>query len=135
MHVCKILKPSLLLIVVLLNPLSAFAYDLERAALNLSADLSECAGFYAIVSQVNKKNTEVAAAYEQGSIYMLEMAIETSNEKAASARMETAIKEMFKELGGDLGNMSILINKYLEMCNGMSDDIESRLQYWLNKKD
>jgi len=42
---------------------------------------------------------------------------------------------MAKTLNGDLGNMSILINQYLDLCQEMSNDLEPRLQYWLAKNE
>lgn len=119
----------------LLSPVATFAYDLERAVLNLSADLSQCGAYFAIVAQLPENPEHVTDRYEKASINMLQLAIETSNEKAAVARMQTAIKGMFAELDGSLGNMSILINQYADMCQQMSNDIEPRLQYWLDKED
>jgi len=102
--------------------------------LNLSADLSECDAYCAIVSKLPETTPEVADGYKKVSIHMLQMAIDTSNKNAATARMLTAIKSMFAELDGDTGNISILVNEYGDMCQELSNDIEPRLQYWLDKK-
>ena len=56
------------------------------------------------------------------------------NSKQATARVQMAIKEMLEELDGDMGNMSILLNEYLNICNEMSNDIEKRLQQWLDSE-
>jgi len=66
---------------------------------------------------------------------MHQMATELSNERVATARTQLAIKEMSKDLDEDAGNISILLNEHLELCQEMSNDIGPRLQYWLDQKD
>jgi len=42
---------------------------------------------------------------------------------------------MADDLDGDRGNVSILLNKYANLCKSIHEDVEARLQYWLDKKD
>ena len=128
-------RTRLLLGVIGFWPVTTFAYDMERALVNLAADFSNCAAYCAIVANLPQSSPEVAEGYADASVNLLQMAIESSNEKVAKARMELAIKDMSAELNGDLGNMSVLINEYSEMCQELSNDLEPRLQYWLDKED
>ena len=130
------MKFSILVVTLLLIMKPAIAYDMERAVVNLASDLSQCAAFLYIVSKSSEEQApEVSNAYASLSLNMHEMAIEISNEKVAIARLNMNIKEMLEEIDGSFSNISILLNEYLTLCQEMSNDIEQRLQYWLDQDD
>jgi hypothetical protein len=132
----NVMKYKSLIAALLLSPMSAIAYDMERAAVNLSTDLAYCAGYLFIVSiAVKKRDPETSKEYEIQAFKMHSMAAEISNEKVATARMEMAVKDMRSEIDNNASNISILINQYHQLCLDMSNDMGPRLQYWLEKKD
>ncbi len=130
------MRLCILVVIILLVVKPAIAYDMERATVNMAADLSQCAAFLFIVSKSNEEQApEVSDAYASFSFNMHEMAIEISNEKVAIARLNMNINKMMNDIDGSFSNISILTNDYLSFCQEMSNDIGPRLQYWLDKED
>jgi hypothetical protein len=124
-----------LLLLLLAAPLSATAYDLERARDNLAHEATECSTYFMLVSALpgvdeatSKKSREVFAE-------LFKFSVALSNEKITKARFELAQKGMFAELDGKGSNIAIISNKYGFPCANLAKDPEARLRYWLEKKD
>jgi len=114
-----------------------YGYDEERAIANLASDFAECSAYYIIAAEglrrMAKEDLAQKALEASDTAYVY--AIKFSNPKETSARIRSAFDKQRKEMGHDFSNLSILILKYEEMCKGVLESPEKRLDYWLKKKD
>lgn len=54
-------------------------------------------------------------------------------EAALNAKLELAYKDINKEMGNDLKNFSIVLNKYDTFCLDIVERPENRMKYWSDK--
>jgi hypothetical protein len=116
------------------TPLSATAYDPERARDNVAHEAAECSAYFMLVSALpgideatSKKSREIFGE-------LLNFSVVLSNEKVTKARFELAQKGMFLELDGKGSNIAIVSNKYGYPCANLAKDPDARLKYWLEKR-
>ena len=125
----------MLLLLFLAAPLSAAAYDPERARDNLAHEAAECSAYFMLVSALPGVDGETSNKSREVFGELLKFSVALSNEKITKARFELAQKGMFLELDGKGSNISIVSNKYGYPCANLAKDPETRLRYWLEKKD
>jgi hypothetical protein len=113
------------------------SYDKERAKANLADDFATCATYYLTMAEGAKtaKKADVSKAMEHMGTLAMSLAIELSNEKVTSARMELTVQEMAHETDHNWSNSAILINKYGQLCKHLIEKPTDRLQYWLERRD
>lgn len=115
--------------------MNVHAYEPERAMVNLSHELAECAAYCAVVSTSPGLDEDTEAALRTKSGAMLVAAAQISNAEVAQARAELAMKTMAREMKNNWSNASIINNKYGYPCINLFDDPEARIKYWLEKED
>lgn len=114
-----------------------YGYDEERATANLASDFAECCAYYIIAGEALRRNGNEVMALEalEASDRAYLYAIKYSSPKVAAARVRLAFDKQRKEMHYDFSNVSILILKYEGMCKDAIESPETRLQYWLEKKE
>ena len=115
--------------------MNVHAYEPERAMVNLSHEMAECAAYFAVISEMPGLDEDTKAALQTKSGGMLVAAIQISNTEVAQARAELAMKTMAREMKNNWSNVSIINNKYGYLCIDLFDDPEARMKYWLEKED
>ena len=115
--------------------MSVNAYEPERAMVNLSHDMAECAAYFAFVSESPGLDEDTKSTLLTKSGGMLVAATQISNAEVAQARVELAMKTMAREMKHNWSNASIINNKYGYICIDLFDDPEARMKYWLEKED
>ncbi len=131
-------RPSMrriLLPLLVVAPLSATAYDPERARDNLAHEAAECSAYFMLVSALPGVNEATSRRSREVFDELLKLSVALSNEKLTKARFELAQKGMFLELDGKGSNISIISNKYGYPCTNLARDPEARIKYWMEKKD
>ncbi|MNC75371.1 hypothetical protein D3C76_1843780 [compost metagenome] len=63
------------------------------------------------------------------------MSVTLTNEKLALARVEMAVKSIVSDLDHTSENLSIILNKYSDLCGQAVTDPDTRMKYWTDKKD
>jgi len=123
------------LLFVLVFSLEASAYEPERALVNYAHELAECSAYYKLASDGFAANgdTEKAGTLLDLAKLAFVMSVELSNVDVTNARVGLAISSQTELVSGSYSNMSILINKYGELCRVAVDESESRMNYWLQK--
>lgn len=119
----------------LLAPLSAGAYDADRARDNLAHEATECSAYFMVVSALPGVDEATARKSREVFDELLKFSVALSNQKITEARFELAQKGMFLELDGKGSNIAIVSNKYGYPCANLAKNPEARLKYWLEKKD
>ena len=124
-----------ILLICLLVPSLALAYEPERARTNMAHEAAECVAYFITVSQAPRLDTETKDHLLGYGKSLIEMSAKLTTEKLAHARADLASKTMLRELDGDWGNISILNNKYGYPCKDLIADPNARMQYWFDKRD
>ena len=124
-----------ILTLLIVIPVPGSAYDLERARDNLAHEAVECSAYFMVVSSL--PGLDEATARKSRDIFseLLKVSVALSNEKITKARFELAQKGMFQDLDGKGSNIAIVSNRYAYPCKKLANDPETRLKYWLDKKD
>ena len=113
----------------------AFGYDMERAVTNYAHELAECGAFFEIGSSIPNIEEDTKKQSDKNALYVINLSGQMTSKKLALARLEMAEKDMMRELDGRWENFSILLNKYLDLCQQFVEKPDIRFQYWLDKKD
>lgn len=111
------------------------AYEPERAKNNFAHELAECAAYFMLVSQAPNLDKQASQKLWDTGMSPSVLSAQLTSEKLALSRVELAMKTMKRETDGKWDNISIINNKYGYPCQDLTKDPESRLEYWLNKKD
>ena len=114
---------------------SALAYEPERAVNNMAHELAICSAYFTLLAELKGLSDKTKASYSEWAFQMYAGSSSLTNKKAASARLEMALKDMSKELDGKSENWSILLNQYSDSCKATAANPEARMKYWLEKKD
>ena len=115
------------------NSIVAYAYEPERAISNLASELAECSAYYASLQYALERSQVDGAPAERNALYAFALAAEISSAEVTAARVELRTTAMGEEIGGDLSNFAILINKYGQRCKEILEDPEGRLTYWVDQ--
>lgn len=93
---------------------------------NVSEEYVTCAAYYSIASEAIRRSGDIKTAvkYEEARDTALQYALITAKkgrtkemaEKVTLARLDLNMKSMTKEIDNDIGNISILMNKYANRC-------------------
>lgn len=114
----------------------AFAYDPERAKVNLAAEYAACAACYMLGAEAMRRNGDQTAEKMGNDIAStaIGVAITLSNAEVTDARLQLAIETMKREMKDSFSNFVILIRKYANDCKQAMDDPDGRMKYWLDKE-
>ncbi len=93
---------------------------------NVSEEYVTCASYYSIASEAIRRSgdLETAATLEEARNATLQYALIAAKdgrtkemaEKVTLARLDLNMKSMTNEIDNDIGNISILMNKYADRC-------------------
>ena len=110
---------------------------------NLQSDFTDCFAYYKYSEEgVKRTNHEtkdqVAKKLAEGAERSLLGAYKVGGwinmkPEAMEARAKLAVNDMSKQIDNDFVNISILIDKYADMCNDLLIDPKNRTTYWRNK--
>lgn len=117
--------------------ISAFAYDTERATVNLAQEYAKCAAYFLIAAEgVRKLNSAdpLVARLHAAESEALQRSINLSNEKVTEARVHLAIEDLKRQMDYNYSNMAILNAKYGNTCKTGLTNPKARIKYWLDKK-
>ena len=114
-----------------------FAYDAERAEQNLADDFANCAAYYMLSADgaKNSGNNDLELKLMKVSNFHYLATIELSNEKTATAKVKLAFEKHKKTIEHHFKNFSRLLIEYNDFCQELSTKPQSRMKYWLDKKD
>ena len=110
---------------------------------NISDEYCNCAAYFMIVSEGFKRSNEIETAEQY--IKVSETALKFADDfakqsrteemavKVTSARMEMYTKSMIKEIGNNIENISILMNKYGQRCKYIMEEPDKTMYEWANK--
>jgi|GEM_PF-1433083 len=139
----KILWQAVLLILI-----TASAYAGNKAIEieifdNISSEFAECSSYFSIVSQAMKSagHKTVADKYGQASDTAIKYALMTAEkirnremaQKVTLSRFEAGMKGMLKDMDNNIGNISILSNKYALRCKRALEEPEVMMKEWGKK--
>lgn len=124
------------LVLIVMLPSFAMAYEPKRAVNNLAHEYAECAAFYTVSSKLfESQDPKLAEQMNQAAIRAIEYSQILTGEKLTDARIEMAAKSIIKDLDNDIANVSIILNKYSDRCVEAMTDPKARMDYWLMKRD
>lgn len=121
-----------------LTVMSAHAYDPERAQNDYGHELAQCAAYLTVAEGCIENIDPGGAAGEplrSAAIAAYAMAVKSSSEDVAAARVKLEIEDIDKLIENQCSNISIAIQKYHDGCTQAIGDPETRYQYWLDKED
>jgi len=126
--------------VVLLCCTSARAGDPVQAMNNLSHEYARCAAYFLVVSiaMANSDKEEIAKSYSDVSEVAFGYAQTAASQagllpETTQARFEMEFVDMTKRIAGNTSNISILGRDFAEPCQTSMEDVQSRVDYWLNQ--
>ena len=128
------MKLSLLLMAILL-PVWANAYEPERAQNNLAHELADCGAYFSFVAEAPGLDTNTKDALSQRGVLAMLASAELSSQKLALARYKLALEGMKREMESKWSNISIINSHYGYPCQDLMKDPEARIKYWLEKQD
>lgn len=114
---------------------NSYAYEPERALVNFSHELAECAAYFLLYSLAPGLDEDTSKELYYRYELSTQAALATSNEDVTKARIELATKTMQRDMKGSWSNMSIINNKYGYTCIDLLEDPEARMNYWYEKED
>ena len=110
---------------------------------NVSEEYITCAAYFSIVSEAMRRSgdAEVASKYEAYRDLAVQYALIAAKEgrtqemaeRVSLARFELNVKSMTNEIDNDIGNISILLNKYSARCKEIMEDPEKVMVEWGDK--
>lgn len=121
-------------LILLLFSITTSAYDEQRALVNFSQEAAECSAYYLFSSEAPGLDKRTSTKLKEKYSAMFGIAIMSSNSDVSKARLELSIETMKREIKGSWSNMAIINNKYGYKCIDFSNDVDGRLNYWLEKK-
>lgn len=137
---------TLMMLTLLVNHAHASdkAIDVKNAAFdNVSEEFITCASYFSIVSRAleNSAEKETSTKYEKAMQSAIDYALIAAQEgrtmemvqKVTLARFEMNMKDMTKEIEGNVSNISILTNKYAYRCKAVMENPEAMMEEWVNK--
>ena len=117
---------------------SAHAYEPERAQDNYAHELAQCSAYLTVAEGCIENTDPGGVAGEplrSAAIAAYAMAVKSSSEDVAAARVKLEIDAIDKLIENQCSNISIAIVKYNDDCTQAIGDPETRYQYWLDKED
>ena len=117
---------------------------MKRVMNNVSHEYTVCAAYFMFVSNalaVSGKD-EGGQRYDELSDLALMYAMQSASvgrsddmaQKVVTARLETEVTSMAKEIDNDNANISILNVKHLERCKWAMEDVEAVMSHWTTKE-
>jgi NTP pyrophosphatase (non-canonical NTP hydrolase) len=110
---------------------------------NVTDEYATCTAYFSIVSEGLNRSNEFDSAkdYQKVMETSLSYAFVSAQEgrttemtgKVVSAKVELNMKSMTEEIGNDIGNISILMNKYGDRCKDIMEDPEKLMKEWTDK--
>ncbi len=122
-------------LVLLFLSINSLAYDEQRALVNFSQEAAECSAYYLFSSEAPGLDENTRNKLKENYAAMFNIAIMSSNAEVSKARLELSIETMKREMNSNWSNMAIINNKYGYKCIDFANDVDGRLNYWLQKKD
>ena len=123
------------ILIILLWQSSGIAYDSGRAKTNLAHELAQCAAYFMLVSKAPGLDKSTTEKLWDSGISLSVLSAQITSEKLALARVDLEMKTMQREMDSNWKNISIINNEYGYPCQDLTKNPDSRLEYWLNKKD
>lgn len=114
---------------------NVFAYDQVRALNNFSHEAAECGAYFIFLSAAPGLDEKTVKGLQNMYMSMLEVAIGTSTRELSRSRLEISINTMRRETHDEWANLSIVNNIYGYRCKDFHNDIEGRMEYWLDKNE
>ena len=119
----------------MLQAASAYAYDRQLAKSSLASELTECAAYFIVVSELAEHRGQAGTA--DGVAMTAEVLMDGSaaliGEEATEASYKTA-KAQHIALLQDPSNFSRMQQRYDLSCHALFRDPGSRMQFWLDKQ-
>ena len=115
----------------------------KEIANNVSEEFVICAAFYSICTEAVSRSgdPQTAPRYEEAFDAALYYALTAAKkgrtqemaEKVTLARLELYMKSMTGEIDNDMGNISVLLNKYLYRCKQVMENPAKVFDDWSEK--
>ena len=125
----------LLSIALLASRSPSFAYDPVRARDNFAHEAIECSAYFMLASAVPSLDAQTVKALRDRFSVLFDLSVSLTSEELTKARFQLAEKGMFRDLNGSWSNLAIVSNKYAYPCTDLVKDPQTRLKYWMDKKD
>lgn len=110
---------------------------------NVSEEYVTCAAYYSIASEAIRRSGDIKTAvkYEEARDAALQYALIAAKEgrtkemaeKVTLARLDLNMKSMTKEIDNDIGNISVLMNKYADRCKEILENPDKIMAEWTDK--
>ena len=110
---------------------------------NISEEFVTCAAYFSIASEAIRRSNdpETATKMERARDASLRYALIAAKngrtaemaEKVTIARFDLNMKSMTNEIDNDIGNISILMNKYAGRCKEIMESPEKMMAEWTDK--
>ena len=127
---------NLIIVVIGVFPLQpVFADVLDRATSSFSHELAECAAFSLLGAEAvgRNGNEQLKGSLNESALLASKLSINLSSEKVFKARVGMAVDEQKKIIGNDFSNISLLLQKYKDVCREAVRNPKTRFNYWVNK--
>lgn len=114
---------------------------LNQAMNNLSHEYVQCAAYFAVVGVAleNSNDPDTAAKYAEVSNSALEYGVGFAEvagllPETTTARFEMEISSMADRIANNTSNIAVLGRDYRVTCQEAMEDMESRVDFWLDSE-
>lgn len=114
---------------------------ITKAGNNIAHEYTQCAAYFLVVSVAmeNSDKADLAAKYESVGRTALEYAAGFAEiagllPETTQARYEMEFLAMADRIEGNTSNISILGRDYADTCLVAMEDMDSRVDFWMNKE-
>ena len=110
---------------------------------NVSEEYVTCAAYYSIAAEALRRSGELETAAKMAEsrnsalqyalIAAKEGRTQEMAEKVTLARLDLNMKSMTNEIDNDIGNISILMNRYADRCKEIMENPDKIMAEWADK--
>jgi hypothetical protein len=111
--------------------------DIHRALGEVAGELQICSVYFGVVARcIKTQEPAIARTYREASDKVALLAIKTGmtvgiSSAAIIAQDELWTMEMMKLMDGNCTNIAVLLAKYKDFCNRLSNDADPRFKEWI----
>jgi hypothetical protein len=111
--------------------------DIKRALGEVAGELQQCSVYFLVTSTcIEPQEPALAGKYREMADKLIGLAISSGraagvSDDAYAALNSLLTESMMKAMGGNCTNIAVLLKKYMNFCQRLSQDADPRLKEWV----
>jgi hypothetical protein len=111
--------------------------DMKGALGEVAGEMQVCGDYFSVISRcIKPQRPDLATTYQVASDRIMLLAIAGQqavgvSEKAIVAQSLAYTEAMMKAMNGNCSNIQVLLNRYMNFCQQLSQDADPRVKKWI----